>query len=374
MVWRTATTVALGLTLVLGASWARASATATPLGAASPVGGVVFPNIFFLGQKLTSQGTPRRKGRCRNCGIYGHWPQDCKRPKREKGKEQKQPEANLAVAGGGVETGALLFAEVQGTVHGAPQFVHLSEEKVISMICPEGVWVLDTVASNHMTGTKSALSHLDESVSGSVRFGDGSTVKICGLGALVVQGKQNQHKVFTSVYYIPQLKSNIISLGHIEEGGCDIRLFNGRLSVLDPENNLLISAPRTGNRLYTLKLDADSPVCFLAKHTDPAWKWHARFGHLNFRSLRELGRLKMVEGMPLVDRVEQVCDGCTLGKQHRTPFPRKSEFRAQKGLELFHANLCGQIRPKTVGGKSYFLLVVDDYSRYMWVDMLNTKD
>jgi cell fate (sporulation/competence/biofilm development) regulator YlbF (YheA/YmcA/DUF963 family) len=24
--------------------------------------------------KLTSEGTPRRKGRCRNCGIYGHWP------------------------------------------------------------------------------------------------------------------------------------------------------------------------------------------------------------------------------------------------------------------------------------------------------------
>lgn len=22
--------------------------------------------------KLTSEGTPRRKGRCRNCGIYGH--------------------------------------------------------------------------------------------------------------------------------------------------------------------------------------------------------------------------------------------------------------------------------------------------------------
>ena len=80
------------------------------------------------------------------------------------------------------------------------------------------------------------------------------------MGALVVQGKQNQHKVFTSVYYIPQLKSNIISLGQLEEGGCDIRLFNGRLSVLDPENNLLISAPRTGNMLYTLKLDADSDL------------------------------------------------------------------------------------------------------------------
>jgi hypothetical protein len=30
--------------------------------------------------KLTSEGTPRRKGRCRNCGIYSHWRVDCKRP------------------------------------------------------------------------------------------------------------------------------------------------------------------------------------------------------------------------------------------------------------------------------------------------------
>jgi hypothetical protein len=49
----------------------------------------------------------------------------------------------------------------------------------------------------------------------------------------------------------------------------------------------------------------------------------------------------MVEGIPMVDRVEQVCDGYTLGKQHRTPFPKVSSYRAEKGLELFHADLCG---------------------------------
>jgi cell fate (sporulation/competence/biofilm development) regulator YlbF (YheA/YmcA/DUF963 family) len=38
--------------------------------------------------KLTSMGTPRRKGRCRNYGIYGHWAEDCKRPKKEKKKDQ----------------------------------------------------------------------------------------------------------------------------------------------------------------------------------------------------------------------------------------------------------------------------------------------
>ena len=39
-----------------------------------------------------------------------------------------------------------------------------------------------------------------------------------------------------------------------------------------------------------------------------------------------------------------------------------------------HADLCGHIVPKTLGVASYFLLVVDDHSRYMWVEMLKTKD
>jgi len=84
--------------------------------------------------------------------------------------------------------------------------------------------------------------------------------------------------------------------------------------------------------------------------------------------------MNMVDGMPMVDRVEQVCDGCTLGKQHRAPFPQVSNYRAERGLELIHADLCGQVTPQTFGGCSYFLLVVDDYSRYMWVEMLKTKD
>jgi transposase InsO family protein len=82
----------------------------------------------------------------------------------------------------------------------------------------------------------------------------------------------------------------------------------------------------------------------------------------------------MANGIPVVDHVEQVCEGCTLGKQHRSAFPKSSSYIAQKGLELFHTYLCGQITPTTPGGKAYFLLVVDDYSRYMWIELLRSKD
>lgn len=80
------------------------------------------------------------------------------------------------------------------------------------------------------------------------------------------------------------------------------------------------------------------------------------------------------EGHTLIQCAEQVCDGYALGKQHRSPFPQASAYRAGAGLELVHGDLCGHITPPTHGGKSFFLLIVDDYSRYMWLELLASKD
>jgi hypothetical protein len=77
--------------------------------------------------------------------------------------------------------------------------------------------------------------------------------------------------------------------------------------------------------------------------------------------------------MPEVKRVEEYCDGCALGKQHRSPFPAASPYRAQRGLELVHTDLCGPITPTTPGGNNYFLLVVDDFSHYMWLEVIKAK-
>ena len=62
------------------------------------------------------------------------------------------------------------------------------------------------------------------------------------------------------------------------------------------------------------------------------------------------------------------------GKQRRAPFPQAAKGRAQGLLDLVHGDLCGPIEPAMAGGKRYFLLLVDDMSRYMWLSVLRSKD
>ncbi|XP_066341538.1 uncharacterized protein [Miscanthus floridulus] len=68
-----------------------------------------------------------------------------------------------------------------------------------------------------------------------------------------------------------------------------------------------------------------------------------------------------------------LCADCVTTKLKRTPFLSQAKRRTEGLLDLVHGDLCGPISPATPGGKQYFLLLVDDRSRYMWVALLAVK-
>ena len=70
--------------------------------------------------------------------------------------------------------------------------------------------------------------------------------------------------------------------------------------------------------------------------------------------------------------MNEVCAHCISGKHSRTYFS-SSSYRALSVLELIHMDIFGPISPQIVGGKRYFFLIVDDYSRCMWVALLKEK-
>jgi hypothetical protein len=144
------------------------------------------------------------------------------------------------------------------------------------------------------------------------------------------------------------------------------------LRIRDWEQRLLANVKRSLNWLYMLDLKVEQPMCLAARHTKEPWLWHAWFGHLNFDAL---GRLeKMVRGLPHIKHGGKLCDSCLVGRHMRLPFPKATKYRVKDALELVHSDLCGPITPATNSGRWYFLLLVDDCSRYMWLQLLTTKD
>lgn len=63
------------------------------------------------------------------------------------------------------------------------------------------------------------FDNLDETIIRKVRFGDDSRINIKGKGSVRFVFKGGEKKILSNVYYIPGLKSNIVSLGQATEGG-----------------------------------------------------------------------------------------------------------------------------------------------------------
>ena len=59
--------------------------------------------------------------------------------------------------------------------------------------------------------------------------------------------------------------------------------------------------------------------------------------------------------------------------QRRTPFQSQASYHTGELLELVHGDICGTIKLATPGGKTLFLLLVDDKSCFMWLVLLQAK-
>jgi hypothetical protein len=115
-------------------------------------------------------------------------------------------------------------------------------------------WYLDTGAPNHMTGNHAVFADLETNIHGTVRFGDNSLVEIKGRGTVLIKIRGGEHHALTDVYYIPQLKTSIISLGQLDENGCPSAIHDGFMSLWDRCNHLLAKVPHSPNRLYKVVL------------------------------------------------------------------------------------------------------------------------
>jgi transposase InsO family protein len=70
---------------------------------------------------------------------------------------------------------------------------------------------------------------------------------------------------------------------------------------------------------------------------------------------------------------DRVCSACQAGKQVGVHHRHKNIMTTDRPLELLHMDLFGPIAYISIGRSKYYLVIVDDYSRFTWVFFLQDK-
>lgn len=189
----------------------------------------------------------------------------------------------------------------------------------------EEVWFLDSGCSNHMCGERSAFSELDDTFKHVVKLRNNMKMDVSGKGNVRICVNGVAH-VITGVYYIPELKNNLLSLGQLQERGLTILIQSGTCKIYHPQKGLIIQTSMTSNRMFALRvqLQARKETCFNTMAQDTVYLWHCRFGHLSYRGLETLYTKDMVIGLPKLPGSSNVCEYCMKGKQHRDSIPKQS--------------------------------------------------
>nr|GFC07415.1 retrovirus-related Pol polyprotein from transposon TNT 1-94 [Tanacetum cinerariifolium] len=122
-----------------------------------------------------------------------------------------------------------------------------------------------------------------------------------------------------------------------------------------------------GNNLYTLSVGDmmnSSPICLLSKASNTkSWLWYRRLSHLNFGAINYLARQGLVWGLlKLKFEKDHLCSACAMDKSKKKYHKPKSDDTNQEKLYLLHMDLYRPMRVKSVNGKKYILVIVDDYS------------
>lgn len=98
--------------------------------------------------------------------------------------------------------------------------------------------------------------------------------------------------------------------------------------------------------------------------------WHKRLGHVSERGLNELAKRSAFDDSKSVKL--ELCDHCVLSKAKKHSY-KKEVHNTQAPLDCIHIDIWGPSRTETHSGDKYFMTLIDDYSRKVWVIIVKQK-
>ncbi|KAI3765987.1 hypothetical protein L2E82_16034 [Cichorium intybus] len=238
---------------------------------------------------------------------------------------------------------------------------HVNQEK------PD--WYVDTGATAHMTPSpENVSSSAPYSGNMHVTVGNGAQLPISHVGHSSISNKL----ALRDVLVIPKLTKNLLSISKLTmDHPVDVLFSQPFFNIQDRDSKQVIAQGLCEDGLYVLR---DGPTALFAVSSVPKKAsfelWHSRLGHISFDVISILNKLGVLHLTSLLPK-PTICQPCQLSKGHRLSFDLNSK-RALYPLDLIHCDLWGPA-PIDSNGYLYYVVFVDDFSRFTWFYPLKTK-
>ena len=253
-------------------------------------------------------------------------------------------------------------------------------------------WYMDTGATHHLTPNLNKLnSHTPFAGSDKVMVGNGNRLNISNIGHSTISSASRSLNL-KNILHVPQLTTNLISVNRLcTDNNVTVEFFTNGFVVKDQASKKALLQGNLNYGLYKLSSSAPS-----RRYQDPddnklagrtslttevpcmsstlqlsnkADLWHFRLGHPAHKIVNKV--LSACSLPP--EHWASVCEPCQMAKSHRLPFTL-SESRASQPFALVHSDLWGPAPVVGTNGARYFVLFVDDHTRFSWLYLLASKD
>lgn len=225
------------------------------------------------------------------------------------------------------------------------------------------VLVLDSGCNNSIVSSRLGITEYSQ-VQTSIQTAGLNTMKSVGRGLL-----QLNNALAIPVLHAPEATANLISIHDLAVQGFTTKFSKDEAVVQQQSTGKIILRARESNGLYVLPRARSENFAFSAKSPSDTWLAHRRLGHLNFRALPLLAKIST--GLKIGQKVEDLCEICSLAKSKRKPF-HESDSHASEPGELVYSDICGDFE-EDVFGYRYFQLIIDDFSRHTTIFLLTRK-
>lgn len=233
-------------------------------------------------------------------------------------------------------------------------------------------FVVDSGCTSHMSNNKTLFENIQEKKCEILVAKDKESMEAQGIG--IISGDACTLK---KVLYVPELSKNLLSVNAITENEGTVLFTKDKVLITKDEK--IIEGRKLENGLYSVDIlndkNENTENSLITENKIEALEWHKKLGHIGIQNMKKL--IGLVDGMKITEKdclklQSMNCDICLKSKQTRLPF-KTERTRADRPLQIIHVDLCGPIDPLTWNGKKYILTVLDDYSHFTMVYLLENK-